>query len=241
MMLNRIRIPRSVKPLTKWLTKNNINLRIDVDSYGKTYFTYETNNYRCVLAEVSIHKPEDKFGFNKRLTHFNNPYKLYTPFMENIIDPDNFYNQQQLFYNPTLNSKEDLNVFKQIVSEALKVLKNSNLPETLLPQFLALSASRIYTVNKISQSNLYTYTKPLETYYYKHLDIEEQMRLTVEQVAEYLYKTTNVDIIIQMWELGLMPDQYETYITEYVDAPKEWLKLLYSDNIKDHTNIKETV
>lgn len=220
-------IPYTVKPLIKWLKANgfaNPNTVIIVDEFRNASLIYKTLNHRCQLLQTSSTTREDKFSLPKRSTLFTTPLYTYTNLLGSFPHPTETDTNLQ-----TMTANSDIKYLKELKDAVINILETNNLPASLLPEFFALTASRIYEKHSLT-------TPAPEDHYYKHKDIEMSLVLTIPQIVAYLKATTDVETILTMWELGLMPEHYDDYINIYQDVPKDWVKLLHKENIKDWTH-----
>jgi hypothetical protein len=230
----------AVYPYLKTLKNNNFltgNTIVEEDNYGKITVSYRTENFRCVFSETSLISSEEKFEYKKRDTRFQTPSKTYTNFLTPIMSPYSTIPNVLPPFN--LNKNEDIHIVNKIFTKIEYLMNETKLPENLIPQFIALTSTRIYEIKPANHTG--TFTAP-EYYHYIPLHIEGKFKLTPKHMAEYLHYTDNIDIIIKMMMIGVLPENIEEYekLSEY-NMPQEWVNTLYSHNIADHTQIKLTI
>ena len=192
---------------------------IDADTAIDVAFL--TTNYYFSFAEILL---PDYFS---KLLNTDKYYDLifsgyttsaYTPFALPIIGGANWYDSIGKNSLTRFSYNTHLTILDTLFSKALKVLEANNLPASLLPQFIMLTCCRIY------------YNDPND--FAELISIDGTVNFTTEQVITYLKHSTNAEHIVDLWELGVLPEQVEDYMLNYTEAPAEWVKVLFKDNHK---------
>lgn len=187
---------------------------------------YSAGKYDCLFIQLRPTKSLTPIPVDSYTTQFGMFHTLYTPFLYPILNPlvDDTINVADFL--PEYSYGAELIILEEVFTRGKYILKKANLSENLLPQFLALAASRV-AKRKDDSSGLW------------RLDIEGEVKFTTVQIVKYLQQTSDVEEIISMWELGVLPEQYQSYKNDYADAPEEWVKAVFEANIKAHWEPKK--
>lgn len=221
-------LPEDVRKMLQFLADNKVlsknkpnRFRYEIDN-NFVNIVYDTNKYKCLFLQLRPTQSLTPIPPDSFTTHFGVFTQLYTPFLYPILNPNSDEKYDMFAIIPEYSYGAEFIVLDEIFTKARYLLSKGNLSETLLPQFLALTSSRIAKKHNNDYQSV------------GRLAIEGKVNFTTVQIIKYLQQTSNVEEIISMWELGVLPEQYKSYIEDYSDAPEEWVKVVFEGNIKKH-------
>lgn len=228
-------LPQNVRTVLQLLADNRVISKtkpnhMSYEMFGNLYnIQYMTPKYRFLFFQMSPNRDmrEGIYGndiYNVIFTAFS---RMYTPFLYPILNPS----KNEIIYDNDLTEPltygQELVILEEIFTKAKYILNKAGLSERLLPQFLALSSSAIYSKHVFDDDG--------ESYFgEQRLPIEGQVKFTTVQIVKYLQETTDVDEIVDMWLLGVLPEQYKSFKEDYADVPMEWVKAVFEGGIKEH-------
>lgn len=233
--MSNLILPQNVRTVLQLLADNRVlgktkPDRMSYEKMGTLYnIQYMTPKYRFLFFQMSPNRDlrEGVFGNDIYNVIFTAYSRMYTPFLYPILNP----NKVEVLYENDLSLPlsygMEIVILEEIMTKAKYILNKAGLSEKLLPQFLALSSSTIYAKQVFDEEG--------ENYFGEtRLSIEGQVKFTTVQVVKYLQETTDIDEIVDMWLLGVLPEQYKSFKEDYADVPMEWIKAVFEGGIKEH-------
>jgi len=191
---------------------------------------YKAGSYHCSFLTIALPNTVSDRSVLKNSTdaiQFTNAADLYTPFLFPILKFDVVKNttpkkRRKTFASPAIvfSYGVERKILAEIFSKGKLLLARAGISESLLPQFLALTSSRI--------------TEDSGHGYPRALTIQGKARFTTVQILKYLRHTDDVEEIIRMWHTGVLPDDYESFKDAFQDAPEEWIEAIFSENVKNY-------
>lgn len=224
-------LPKSVRDFLQFLANNKILSKSNPERMfhevreDLVNIKFDAGRYVCLFLQMRPTRSTTPIPVDSFTTYFGRFENLYTPFLYPILNPEKDANYDRSAITPMYAYGKEYKVLEEVFIKGRYVLKKAGLSEDLLPKFLALTSSRIgrKDENGIEQ----------------RLEIEGQVKFTTVQVIKYLQLTTDVEEIIDMWNLGVLPEQYEAYKEYYSAVPAEWVQAVFEKNVKFHWEPKQ--
>lgn len=233
--MSNLILPQNVRTVLQLLADNRVlgktkPNRMSYEKLGTLYnIQYMTPKYRFLFFQMSPSRQlhDGSYGNNVYNVIFPPYSRMYTPFLYPILNPNKDENLYELDLTAPLSYGQEILALEEIITKAKYILDKAGLSEKLLPQFLALSSSSIYEKKVFDEEG--------ENYFGEtRLSIEGQVKFTTVQIVKYLQETNDVEDIVDMWLLGVLPEQYKSFKEDYADVPMEWIKAVFEGGIKEH-------
>lgn len=214
-------LPSGLDKTVQLFKKFNLSdsFRFAVNSNGNVEVNYYTERYMFNLFTFVPDRSIVSAG-GSFVAVFNSPAEVYSPLMYPVVCKGKQVYENDYSFHPSYSYNTQNVILEELFNKGLFLLGKADLSESFLSQLIALTCCKIFNID--------------ENGWLEPIAVEGKVKFSTVQMLKYLLKTSDVSEIVDFWHMGVLPEQYEDFKENYQDAPKEWVEIIYGENVRKH-------